>query len=1420
MVLALRNEKAGVAWDKLLAQDVAIVLGGAGSGKTAEIMNQAAKLREAGVAAFVIRLEALCRQPLTQSFVLEDNSAEIFKEWQRQGGEAVAFLDALDEARLPDARNASVLQDAMARLSEGIGKFGQFLSLVITTRPSEWHGQSDLDIVKSAVTQMRTSAKTRSPDIKPKVFRLAALDIEDCQAIATSRGADAGKFIEEVNRSLSADLLSQPLDIHFLLDVWNGEIADGRKPEFIFSSKLEVYEKVISVRLRAENEQERRSNIDPIAARYACEKLAAAALLANRRDFRADNLDPDAVDATITLATNTERWSEVEVRQLLSCGLFHPSVGGRVRFAHRQIEDYLSACFFNRAIDKNAGSLDVVEPLLATGFGPKQIPQSTEQVIGWLATINQPVRRLVISLRPALMIESGDPTKLTFEEKANALKSHVSLYEERRYRGEWFQHDDVKKFAAPALAPAISKLLPTAKSPEVREFLIRAARLGRMKSLAGELAAIAANTKEPLIIRTEACLALSEFENNTFEQELIQSAFASKAPEETDLYGASPWNSFLIVFLSYAYPNYATKLDAIAILARLAREPRNYSSTTSQYVLEFIEKQADHANWLSILLRFAANGRSVDHYLLPNTIENYRVFAPAICRLTIQLIQTNLNDINASRVLDGLEYLCRIDDIVGIIKWRTPFAELANSLRSKSTLKTAFIDRRVELFGSSDNFHGVAWRSINPIEFGRDQLVLPIFNIDDVKFYCDKMRTVLDDRQKSLVFEIASQLCQKINDLEERTRAYALLNKSSRRWGNVYSQRRSSHGLAHRLRRFQYRFQHIYRHKIERKLKRAPDWVMDQYWRVRNVFSFWCNRDDIKQAIDLNKLLWIVMRAPHDRGDQTIDWINKRYGNAVANWFSIGYKNFWRKHILTEEEQNTYIASVGLVGLNLEACQGSIVCNKEEAENAFRFSFCNLNGFPDWLPNLMRDHKAEFGSLSDKFVAAIWNTGHAQGEFPTESLSKIAYSSTEIRNLVAPPLFERLKLGKPSKIPDFEIVAGIVSKSDSVVKSDLLPVLLDGFRTSTSQFEIQVAWIWLDGLFNLDASVAWTALTEFVGDTWQGSAASLWMSYIGRDPRSFSKAEERQMERSDLSSNAHVLGRLVRASYIAFPPDNDPHHEDVYSPDQKDRAADHRRYYLNTLGQIGSSEALAVLDQLSRDDSLRTHKDAFLYERDKLVRNSARRPTLDVSAAVSWLNTFTKSPSSVVEFRNMVLRHLKALLFQLKNSDDDEGYFFRRCVATEDDLRNWLSARLREVGRAWYEVIREQEVAVDKRPDLRVHARQPEFGNISIEIKLADKGWTGDDLVDKIRTQLVDQYMHEYGSHTGIYLVVNAASPKKKLLNKDGKVERPAFSKKVGGKKVNFAELVIALETRAAEVSGSLDANKIVVVEAIDLMFS
>jgi hypothetical protein len=111
------------------------------------------------------------------------------------------------------------------------------------------------------------------------------------------------------------------------------------------------------------------------------------------------------------------------------------------------------------------------------------------------------------------------------------------------------------------------------------------------------------------------------------------------------------------------------------------------------------------------------------------------------------------------------------------------------------------------------------------------------------------------------------------------------------------------------------------------------------------------------------------------------------------------------------------------------------------------------------------------------------------------------------------------------------------------------------------------------------------------------------------------------------------------------------------------------------------------------------------------------------------------------------------------------------------------------------------------------------LGNVSVEIKLADMDhWKGDQLVETPDEQLSKQYLLEPSSHTGIYVLVNAARPRKRELNKKtNKIKRKAFRKSVVGKFVDFSQLIQCVEIKCIEVNDGLAGDKAVFLVARDI---
>lgn len=307
--------------------------------------------------------------------------------------------------------------------------------------------------------------------------------------------------------------------------------------------------------------------------------------------------------------------------------------------------------------------------------------------------------------------------------------------------------------------------------------------------------------------------------------------------------------------------------------------------------------------------------------------------------------------------------------------------------------------------------------------------------------------------------------------------------------------------------------------------------------------------------------------------------------------------------------------------------------------------------------------------------------------------------------------------------------------------------------------------------------------------------------------------------RGEYKQDPMLLEWLVQASYLAWPPENDVKHESVYSPGKADHAASNRGNYTNMLAAFQTPAVVSSFGRLAKSKVLSSYRDTFLYQIELMKRGAGRRPEFSPDEAIRFLNDQSKPPATVDEFRKLCLTHLQTLLERLHTSDDDESAFFRRGEAKEGDLRNWLAARLRDVGERYYTVIREQEVAGEKRPDLRLHSRIDALGKVSVEIKLADmRHWTGDQLISTTGEQLSKQYLFEVSSHTGIYVLVNAARPRKVEKDKKSKrVNRSAFCKTVAGKAVNFEELVALVEKNCAAINDGLADGKLVAVVTRDI---
>jgi hypothetical protein len=133
------------------------------------------------------------------------------------------------------------------------------------------------------------------------------------------------------------------------------------------------------------------------------------------------------------------------------------------------------------------------------------------------------------------------------------------------------------------------------------------------------------------------------------------------------------WNMFQLKALQYCFEE-ATLLDCICLLARIQRERSNYSSATSQYLIEILDgiSVLEKRKWLIILLRFAFDGRSENRYRLPSASARYKRFVPTIIYLASELVSRDDTVSDDPDLLDAVEMSLGKDDRIDVFGRKAP----------------------------------------------------------------------------------------------------------------------------------------------------------------------------------------------------------------------------------------------------------------------------------------------------------------------------------------------------------------------------------------------------------------------------------------------------------------------------------------------------------------------------------------------------------------------------------------------------------------------------------------------------------------------------------------------------------------------------------------------------------------------------
>lgn len=1399
-MVRLFAREASTRWADLLAEPRVILLAEAGSGKTEEIRHVCRRQRSEGKPAFFLRIEHVV-DDFEASF--EEGDLEEFEAWLRSSDQGWLFLDSVDEARLRDPKD---FERAIRRIGKRIERALQRTHIVITGRTEAWRPATDLLLCRN---HLRWDAPAQAPDEAPTPrgeyavaaeaaakrenrhapFRIVTLeDLYGAQVetFAVAKGVtDIKAFTTAVERAEACSFTTRPLDLAETIEFWNDHQRIGSRLDLMTSS----------IAKRLEERDQDRADARPIAVnriREGVRLVAAATTLCQESAIRVPDGNQNSKGLPIKEVLTD--WNDQDCATLLSRPIFDPGIYGTVRFHHRSVREYLTAEWLH-ALLVDEGSRAKIEGLFfRKQYGIEVIVPTMRSVLPWLAALDRRILDRVVALAPEVLFEGGDPAKLPFDTRRHILRQTCEQVAQPAHGRSMMDYQAVQRFANPDLAEEISALLDQyAANDDITWFLLRMVYQSGINALAAKAKhfALASRSKYTRIAAIRAVFAVG----TPTDAADIRNAFLKEGP------GLSrDWLGELLADLPHDEAAIAWLLRALEATARNKEHQ--------------VDPLAGPLGHLVDDLPIALLGRLMEGLvalLLREPIVEerhceiskvYGWLAATAARVAVRLIEARdpaalaPSTLNALRLLPiasdyGRSHFEEIrKDLPDLVQgWaELNHALFWHSVEQERAWRDAKKDQRlidwwhVSIFGRYWNFGPDSFDMI-AVDIGARPLLddrLVALTLAFGLFVAGKRPRKWRERLKRLVTKDEA-LAVKLNTLlHPPAGELAEFRKQQSQW-----KQREARILAAR----------------EKQLERDKALLAERVDQIR---------DPGKPAILTQDQAYLLDRMRLAGRDDHNHWTDgnwrsliETYGEPVATAFRDAAVRFWREFKPKTQScgastnQTPYTVIFGLTGIAIEVRETKDwhkTLTPAEAEQAARYGLAELNGFPDWLPDLYAAFPVAVADVLLTEIQHELKVEQADGE-SHYVLYDMAWHGAFARDQIAPALLPALRakrinrrnLGyllsivQGSSVPDEDIAKIAACKAAGKYDPDF---------TATWY----ATWVGVDPDAAIPAVAArLAALKDPVEQT--NLALRFLVSLLGgRQQEGRARLAYRTIE--------HIKTLyLLMAKYIREEEDIERSGGGVYSPGLRDDAQDARNALFTFIRETPGKEAYLALMEMERaHPTVKSRPWMGLHAKTKATLDADFAPW-NPGQVKEFDDALVATPTNHRELWYFGVERLEALKHDLEHGDESIASILQG-TDQETEFRKFIGGWLRDRAGGRYNIPPEEELADAKRPDLRFRGAGFD-APVPVELKVADN-WTGPHLFERMEIQLGGDYLRDARSSRGIFLLVYLGI-------------KQSWDLPVGGRAESFEELLAALRQHWAILASQYPNVEDLAVVGIDL---
>jgi hypothetical protein len=567
---------------------------------------------------------------------------------------------------------------------------------------------------------------------------------------------------------------------------------------------------------------------------------------------------------------------------------------------------------------------------------------------------------------------------------------------------------------------------------------------------------------------------------------------------------------------------------------------------------------------------------------------------------------------------------------------------------------------------------------------------------------------------------------------------------------------------------------------------------------------------DLSPGLITNGQLHLLQRVLDDglrvRRGQGASWttLSTEFGPSVAHAFRDAAVAKWRQYSPPfgssggDRTSIPWALTLASYGLEIDVAESSeffVHLTVDDAQQMMRYVVWELNGFSNWFESLYRAFPRVVTEIMWRELEWELMRREADRNFHY-ILDRVTDQAAWLHHPLSEKLFNFLQRHEPVGRHCLEQCLRILSGAQV---SNAALARLARQKTELTPSLVQLPR-WYALLVSSDPLTGIPSLESRLNDIVDYGQATVFaqqfvIALIGERHSNGHWAAE-ALNPSQLMQLYVLMHRFIR------------HDEDIdrsggatYSPGLRDDAQDARNRLFEILAATPGESTYAALKQLERDHPVTSHRHWMGQRaRDRAIKD-ADLELWTVAQFKEFASELEITPSSNRQLFKLACSRLVDFKDWLENGNDSLAATYQR-VAGEPEMRgivyNWLNARAS--GR--YTVSQESELANAQRPDLQLHSAAVQ-SPICIELKIAEK-WSGPSLCERLRNQLVGDYMRERTAQCGVFLLVRrSASTAKKW--------------RIGGRAVTFDELPSALEQFWKSISGSYPEIESIRVIGIDL---